>query len=100
MINKELKCPECQSKEVIKRGILKTENKGKRQRYGCKKCNHRFIQDEPFFRMRNNEKAITLCFDLYYKGLSFRKIGGVFSSVGTSIGNFFKFIWDKMIFWK
>lgn len=74
MKNKQILCPECNSKEVIKRGILKTENKGKRQRYGCKKCDHRFIKDEPFFRMRNNKKIITLCFDLYYKGLSFKKI--------------------------
>ena len=43
MINKEKICPECKSKEVIKRGILRTENKGKKQRFGCKKCGHRLI---------------------------------------------------------
>jgi len=74
MITKEIRCPECNSKEIIKRGILQTENKGNRQRYGCKKCNHRFIIDEPFKRMRNQDKKITLCLDLYYSGLSLRKI--------------------------
>ncbi len=74
MINKETICPNCESKKIIKRGILKTENKGNRQRYGCKDCSHRFIQDEPFKRMRNQEQIITQCMDLYYSGMSFRKI--------------------------
>lgn len=73
MINKQIKCPECESKEIIKRGILQTESKRK-QRYGCKKCNHRFIEDEPFKRMRNHQQMITQCLDLYYSGMSFRKI--------------------------
>jgi len=73
MTNETL-CPKCNSKEVIKRGILKTENKGKRQRLGCKTCNHRFIIDEPFFRMRNHENMITACMDMYYSGMSLRKI--------------------------
>jgi len=34
MINKETICPNCKGKKIIKRGILKTENKGNRQRYG------------------------------------------------------------------
>jgi len=74
MTNKETICPNCESKEIIKRGILQTEIKGKRQRYGCKDCSHRFVEDEPFKRMRNKDKKITLCLDLYYSGLSLRKI--------------------------
>ncbi|GAI43361.1 unnamed protein product, partial [marine sediment metagenome] len=74
MINTEIRCPECKSKRIIKRGILQTENKGNRQRLGCKNCGHRFIEDEPFKRMRNHERKITLCLDLYYSGLSLRKI--------------------------
>ena len=74
MINKETICLKCKSKDIIKRGILKTDNKGNRQRYGCKECNHRFVEDEPFRRMRNQNKMITLCIDLYYSGMSFRKV--------------------------
>jgi len=66
-------CPKCNSNEVIKRGILKTE-KGDRQRLGCNHCNHRFILNTPFKRMRNNEKVITATMDMYYSGMSFRKI--------------------------
>jgi len=73
MTNK-IKCPICESKELIKRGVIKTESKGDRQRYGCKKCGKRFIPNEPFFRMRNHDKMITACMDMYYSGMSFRRI--------------------------
>ena len=74
MINKETRCPKCKSKKIIKRGILQTESKGKRQRYGCTKCNHRFVENEPFRRMRNHKKVITACMDMYYSGMSLRLI--------------------------
>jgi len=74
MENNELKCPECSSKEVTKRGFRYTERREKIQKYFCKSCNHRFILDSPFFRMRNKEQVITQCMDLYYSGMSFRKI--------------------------
>ena len=63
MTNKEIKCPICESKELIKRGVIKTESKGDRQRYGCKKCGKRFIPDEPFFRMSNTYpyKQLSFC---------------------------------------
>ena len=70
----EIKCPICKNKELIKRGVIKTESKGDRQRYSCKKCGKRFIPDEPFFRMRNHDKMITACMDMYYSGMSFRRI--------------------------
>ena len=71
---KEIICPKCKSKEIIKRGFIKTENRDKIQRFGCKSCNNRFVLDNPFFRMRNKEQFITQCMDLYYSGMSFRKI--------------------------
>ena len=74
MENNELKCPECSSKEVTKRGFRYTERREKIQKYFCKDCKYRFILDNPFFRMRNKEQVITQCMDLYYSGMSFRKI--------------------------
>jgi len=74
MENKELKCPECLSKQVTKRGFRYTERREKIQKYFCKDCKHRFVLDNPFFRMRNQEQIITQCMDLYYSGMSFRKI--------------------------
>jgi len=71
---KKISCPFCSSNNVIKRGVRKTENRGKVQRYGCKNCNKRFCIDDGFWKMKNHEKKITLCIDLYYKGVSFRKL--------------------------
>ncbi|MBS3160496.1 IS1 family transposase [Candidatus Woesearchaeota archaeon] len=71
---KKVFCPFCSSDNVIKRGIRETENRGKVQRYGCKDCSKRFSIDDGFWKMKNHEKKITLCMDLYYKGVSFRKL--------------------------
>ena len=71
---KKLSCPNCSSKKIIKRGIFQTESHGKRQRYFCKSCNKKFIEKDNFYRMRNNPQKITLCLDLFYKGVSTRQI--------------------------
>jgi transposase-like protein len=71
---KKVSCPFCSSANVIKRGIRKTEHRGKVQRFGCKECSKRFSIDDGFWKMKNHGKKITLCMDLYYNGMSFRKI--------------------------
>ena len=72
-MKKEIICPKCKSKEVIKWGKRKTQNRGKVQRYRCKSCSETFILD-PFYRMRNNPQKITCALDLFYRGLSTREI--------------------------
>lgn len=74
MVETQLSCPFCKSKEVIKRGLIKTENRESTQRYGYKSCHNRFVLDTPYFRMRNKEQIITQTMDMYYSGMSFRKI--------------------------
>ncbi len=69
----KIKCPNCKHNEVIKWGKRKTENRGKVQRFKCKSCSETFVNDA-FVGMRNNEKKITLCLDLFYRGLSTREI--------------------------
>ena len=73
--NAELKilCPSCKSESVIKRGIRKTQF-GEVQRFGCTACGHRFVVDKGFCRMKFNPKIVTQTLDLYFKGLSQRKI--------------------------
>jgi len=71
---KKIICPHCKSLEVVKRGYFQTEAHGKQQRYFCKSCNKKFIEQTPFYRMRNNPQKITLCLDLFYKGVSTRQI--------------------------
>jgi len=71
---KKLLCPNCNSENIIKRGFRKTENRGKIQRYSCKDCSHRFVLDDGFFRMRNHPKKITCAIDLFFRGVSTRKV--------------------------
>jgi len=68
------KCIYCKSDNNKKRGFRQTENRGKIQRYFCKDCKKSFIIDDGFFRMRNNPKKISLCLDLFYRGVSTRKV--------------------------
>lgn len=65
-------CPNCGSYAVVKNGRRKTAM-GTRQRYICKDCEHRFTV-EPIKYRKATTKLIALCLDLYYKGLSLRKI--------------------------
>ena len=66
-------CPECKSENVVKWGIRKTTF-GENQRFRCHDCGHRFVIDRGFCRMKNSPKTITLTLDLYFKGVSQRKI--------------------------
>lgn len=72
-VEQKTTCPFCKSENVIKRGIRKTEF-GTIQRYGCQDCNHRFVVDKGFNRMKHSPEIITKTLDLYFKGLSQRKI--------------------------
>ncbi|MFB6089262.1 MAG: hypothetical protein ABEK36_05780, partial [Candidatus Aenigmatarchaeota archaeon] len=65
-------CPECESYAVVKNGKRKTKH-GERQRYKCKDCGKRFVPEQIKYR-KANVKLVALCLDLYYKGLSLRKI--------------------------
>ncbi|MBS3076013.1 DDE-type integrase/transposase/recombinase [Candidatus Pacearchaeota archaeon] len=78
MINKII-CPKCKSKEVIKWGKRKTDNRGKIQRYCCKSCSETFVND-PFFKMRNSPQKITCALDLFHRGLSTREVQNHFKA--------------------
>ncbi len=70
----QTKCPKCQSKDIKKRGMRKTQNRGLIQRYECKSCKTAFVKDDGFFRMRNSPEKITDGIDLYFSNLSSRKV--------------------------
>jgi len=66
-------CKYCGSTRLVKRGIRKTKL-GEKHQYECKKCRRWFVVDDGFSGMRYDAKIITLALDLYFKGLSLRKI--------------------------
>src|SRR3989344_5462419 len=74
MENKEIICLQCNSKEIVKQGFIQKVVKEKQQRYYCKCCNKKFIPKDAFKRMRNNPQKITCALDLFYRGVSTRKV--------------------------
>jgi transposase-like protein len=72
-VEQKITCPFCKSVNVVKWGNRKTQF-GSVQRFACHDCNHKFVVDKGFCRMKNSPKVITLTLDLFFKGLSQRKI--------------------------
>jgi hypothetical protein len=62
-------CKFCYSTEITKYGV-----KNGKQVYFCKSCNRRFVNNIDFENMKYNPKIIALTLDLYFKGVSLRKI--------------------------
>jgi len=67
-------CPNCKSENIIKWTKRKTQNRGVIQRYKCNDCDKTFTINDGFFRMRNHPKKITCGLDLFYRGVSTRKV--------------------------
>jgi transposase-like protein len=73
-MEKEIICEKCNGKNIKKDGVRETKNRSKVQRYKCKDCSHRFSIDDGFWKMKNHENKITSCMNMYYAGMSLRKI--------------------------
>ena len=73
-MEKEIICKKCDGKNIKKDGVRATKNRNKVQRYKCKDCSHRFSIDDGFWKMKNHENKITSCMNMYYAGMSLRKI--------------------------
>ena len=67
--NKPFCCTHCGSENYIKYG-----KKNKKQQYMCKDCNRKFVDNLYFERLKGDPKIICLTLDLYFKGVSLRKI--------------------------
>jgi transposase-like protein len=64
-----MKCPECQSDKISKRG--KRYNKsGEKQLYLCTICHRKFIEQDGFERMRHDKKHIVRAIHMHNDGLS------------------------------
>jgi len=66
-------CERCGSDKIIKHGLRHNQS-GIVQRYKCKDCGHKFIINYGFEKAKASPKAITASLDLYFKGVSLRKI--------------------------
>lgn len=63
----------CGSMEVIRDGIRKNKS-GTIQRFKCKKCKKEWSDNLGFAGNKVNSKVITMAIDLYFKGMSLRKV--------------------------
>jgi putative transposase len=70
--NLELTC-KCGSNNVAKDGVRKNKS-GNIQRFACKSCGYRWSDNLGFAYSKVNSKVITVSLDLYFKGVSLRKI--------------------------
>jgi len=66
-------CPKCGSVQIKKSGLRKNKS-GNKQRYECLVCQKRFVKDMAFKGLKADGKSIALALDLFYKGMSQRKI--------------------------
>jgi transposase-like protein len=62
-------CKNCGSTKIVKNGKVKDQ-----QRYKCKECGKQFFNNNNFDRMRTQKHIIAFAMDLYYDGMSVRKI--------------------------
>lgn len=66
-------CTLCNSFKVIRNGIRKNKGMDK-QRFKCLNCEKTFIQNPEFKGYKADAKVVTCVMDLYFKGISLRKI--------------------------
>lgn len=66
---KKLVCKFCESENFIKYGKA-----GRKQVYKCKDCGRKFVNNIHFEKMKYDSKIIAMTLDLYFRGLSLRKI--------------------------
>jgi len=66
-------CARCKSGRIVKDG-RRYNAKGPSQKYLCRVCGHRFVIDGAFKNAKTASKLICTSIDLYFKGVSLRKI--------------------------
>lgn len=74
-------CKFCGSIKVMRYGL-----KNGRQQFKCKECRRAFVLDTEFKRLKYDPELITITLDLYFKGISLRKISDhLAQTYGTEI---------------
>jgi len=73
-------CIRCQSGKVVKSGKRHNQS-GPLTRYLCRGCGYRFVGKDGFQRRRSDPEKIALALDLYFRGMSVRKVAEHFSQV-------------------
>ena len=84
---KSIECIKCKTDSVVKDG-KRYNKKGLIQKYLCRNCDYRFVVNTGFENSKKDPKLICACIDLYFKGVSLRKVADhVKQFYGVSISN-------------
>lgn len=87
-----VRCPTCKA-QAIHYGV-RLNKSGPVKLYLCKPCGNRFSGREGFHNMRSNPKTIALALDLYFRGLSVRKVADHLGQVhGLEVGHATVYRW-------
>jgi len=75
MTQLEFQCPSCQATGIdIERSGTYHNSSGLVQRLLCKRCGRDFTDRTSFEKMKTNARTVLAALDLYFRGLSYRKI--------------------------
>jgi putative transposase len=74
LVDNEISCAKCKGIDVVRDGVRHTKHGTDIQRYSCKNCHYRFTVNSGFEKARADPKVITAALDLYFKGISLRKV--------------------------
>lgn len=74
-----MKCRHCKTDKTVRCGFRTTKERGKIQRYKCKKCLRTFSDDQGFFGRHKSEETILDVLSFYLKGLTTRELAESFS---------------------
>jgi len=72
--SQSVECPKCKLSDMVVKDGRRLNKCGAIQKYLCRSCNYRFIVNIGFEHSKKNPRIITLAIDLYFKGVSLRKI--------------------------
>lgn len=72
--SQSVECPKCKFPDAIVKDGKRLNKSGAIQKYFCRACNYRFILKVGFEHSKKNPRIITLAIDLYFKGVSLRKV--------------------------
>ncbi|MCV0372410.1 MAG: DDE-type integrase/transposase/recombinase [Nitrosarchaeum sp.] len=83
-----IECVKCKTEDNIVKDGKRYNKKGVIQKYLCRNCDYRFVVNIGFENSKKDPKLICACIDLYFKGVSLRKVADhVKQFYGVSISN-------------
>lgn len=72
--SKPIECLKCKTQDQIVKDGKRYNKSGEIQKYLCRNCGYRFIVNVGFENAKKNPKVICAAIDLYFKGVSLRKV--------------------------